>query len=149
MKKLITSLTLLCSALFAPLAQAQTAAMPPAADTALYQALGEKPGITSLVDDFVARLVADARISDMFKKTNLTNLRTQLTDQLCVVSGGPCKYTGADMKTSHQDLDIQKHHFNALVEDLQAAMDARNIPFGKQNQLLARLAPMHRDVIAP
>ena len=149
MKTLIASLALLGSALLAPQAQAQTTPMPATTDTALYQALGEKAGITRLVDDFVARLVADARIADMFKKTNLSNLRTQLTDQFCVVSGGPCQYTGADMKSVHQDLDIQKQHFNALVEDLQAAMDAKNIPFSKQNQLLARLAPMHRDVIAP
>jgi hemoglobin len=26
-------------------------------------------------------------------------------------------------------------------------MDAQGIPFGAQNQLLAALAPMHRDVI--
>jgi hemoglobin len=33
------------------------------------------------------------------------------------------------------------------VEVLQGAMDAQGIAFSAQNQLLAKLAPMHRDVI--
>ena len=51
------------------------------------------------------------------------------------------------MKSAHAGMEINKAQFNALVEVLQVAMDARNIPFATQNQLLARLAPMHRDVI--
>lgn len=146
----LAGLTLLCGAMLAPAVQAQTAtAANPAPDAALYQAFGEKAGIASLVNDFVMRLTMDARISELFKKANLDNLRTQLTDQLCMLSGGPCKYSGVDMKTAHQEMDIQKQHFNALVEDLQAAMDARNIPFPQQNQMLSRLAPMHREIVAP
>lgn len=51
------------------------------------------------------------------------------------------------MKSAHADMDINKGHFNALVEVLQSAMDAQGIPFVQQNRLLALLAPMHRDVI--
>lgn len=51
------------------------------------------------------------------------------------------------MKSAHADMGIRKHEFHALVEDLQAAMDARGIPYAQQNRLLALLAPMHRDVI--
>ena len=36
---------------------------------------------------------------------------------------------------------------NALVEVLQDTMDAQGIPFRDQNRLLARLAPMHREII--
>jgi hemoglobin len=68
-------------------------------------------------------------------------------DQFCQVMGGPCIYKGADMKSSHANLDITKADFNALVEVLQHTMDAQGIPFREQNKLLARLAPMHRDTI--
>jgi hemoglobin len=33
------------------------------------------------------------------------------------------------------------------VEVLQDTMDAQGIPFRDQNRLLARLAPMHREII--
>lgn len=118
-----------------------------AANDALYQALGAKPGLQALMGVFVAGLKADSRIGVQFKDTKSAYLQEQLVDQFCVVSGGPCTYKGADMKTSHANMDITKAQFNILVEVLQVAMDARGIPFATQNQLLARLAPMHRDVI--
>jgi len=139
--------------LAAPAAMAQgaltsaTAASTAAAPPGLYLALGEKPGITRLMDDFVNRLVKDPRIGGHFKDVKPQALKESLTDQICQLSGGPCKYEGADMKSAHADMDIQKGHFNALVEVLQSAMDAQGIPFAQQNRLLALLAPMHRDVI--
>jgi hemoglobin len=113
----------------------------------LFAALGGKPGLVLLMDDFVPRLAGDERIGSMFKDTNLRELKKQLVDQFCVVSGGPCIYEGDDMKKAHADLRIAKADFNRLVELLQVSMDARGIAFADQNRLLARLAPMHRDVI--
>lgn len=149
-KTLITLAIALGSLLVAP-AFAQTTAAPSAnpaaAPAGLYQALGEKPGITRLMDDFVNRLVQDPRIGGHFKEVKPSALKESLTDQICQLSGGPCQYEGADMKSAHADMDINKGHFNALVEVLQTAMDAQGIPFAQQNRLLALLAPMHRDVI--
>ena len=146
---LATTLALaIASASLMPLpAHAQSTAPASARSDALYKALGEKPGLVTLVDDFVNRLHADPRIGAHFKSTNLKNLKTQLTDQFCVVSGGPCVYEGDDMKTAHASLKITKGNFHALVEVLQQSMDGQGIAFATQNQLLALLAPMHRDVI--
>jgi len=124
------------------LAMAQTAPT----DT-LYKTFGEKPGLVKLMDDFMVRLLADPRTGPHFKPANQQRVKEQLVDQFCVVSGGPCEYKGADMKSSHANLDITKSDFNALVEVLQQAMDAQGIAFSSQNQLLAKLAPMHRDTI--
>lgn len=130
-------------------AQAQNTAMPAAADAApgLYAAFGERAGIAALMDDFVVRLKADKRTAPFFEKSNLAELSRGLTDQLCMLSGGPCKYTGASMKKAHDDLDIRRRDFNALVEVLQDSMDAKGIAFSTQNRMLALLAPMHRDVV--
>jgi hemoglobin len=116
-------------------------------NAALYKALGEKEGLVKLMDDFVPRLQADPRLAEAFKKANVENLKMQLVDQICQVSGGPCEYKGPDMKVTHSNMDITKTDFNALVEVLQKSMDAQGIAFSSQNQLLAKLAPMHRDVI--
>ncbi|MDH4465326.1 MAG: group 1 truncated hemoglobin [Acidovorax sp.] len=148
--KTLMALAVALSGLLSAPAFAQPAAAPAAATVApagLYQALGEKPGITRLMDDFVNRLVKDPRIGNHFKDTKPAALKESLTDQVCQLSGGPCKYEGADMKSAHADMDINKGHFNALVEVLQVSMDAQGIPFVQQNRLLALLAPMHRDVI--
>lgn len=148
MKKTLIALCMACAGLLAVPALAQSTAAPSStAPAGLYQALGEKAGIERLVDDFVNRAVKDPRIGAHFKDTKPAALKESLADQFCQLSGGPCKYEGADMKSAHADMDINKGHFNALVEVLQSAMDAQGIPFAQQNRLLALLAPMHRDVI--
>jgi len=161
MKKLIAPITFVAVSLLSlgsGLAVAQTmdkfmmavtpaSSYPVAPAAGLYQAFGEQAGIRALMDDFVVRLKADARIGEQFKDTNLTNLAKQLGDQVCQLSGGPCVYKGPNMKDAHASMDINRGHFNALVEVLQQSMDARGIPFTRQNQLLALLAPMHRDVV--
>ena len=143
----VVALAIALSGLLAQPAFSQTGAVMTTAPAGLYQALGEKPGIARLVDDFVNRVVRDPRIGSHFKDTKPAALKESLADQFCQLSGGPCKYEGADMKSAHADMDINKGHFNALVEVLQSAMDAQGIPFAQQNRLLALLAPMHRDVI--
>jgi hemoglobin len=122
-------------------------AQPCGAQTSLYAALGERAGIAALAENFVGRLKSDARTRTFFKDSSAKNLAEQLRDQFCVVSGGSCVYEGATMAKSHADLRIGKADFLALVEILQDAMDARQVPFATQNLLLARLAPMHRDIV--
>ena len=114
---------------------------------ALFKTFGEKAGLARLMDDFMVRLVADARTGPFFKDSNLKLVKSQLVDQFCVLTGGGCPYKGDTMKEVHGGMKINKSDFNALVELLQLAMDAQGIPFTAQNQLLAKLAPMHRDTI--
>lgn len=113
----------------------------------LYQALGEKAGLRTLMDDVVQRASTDPRIGERFKKTKLDELSKQLTDQFCQLAGGPCVYKGPTMKDSHADMEITRADFNTLVEVLRQAMNAQDIPFPRQNQLLALVAPMYRDVV--
>ena len=146
MKKSLLSIAFLAAGLFmtgAVLAQAAPK------DDRLYKAFGEKPGLVSLMDDFMTRLLADPRTGPHFRPANQQHVKEQLVEQLCSLGGGPCVYKGADMKSSHANLDITKSDFHALVEVLQQSMDARGIAFSQQNQMLALLAPMHRDIITP
>jgi hemoglobin len=114
---------------------------------ALYRALHGRDGIERIVTDLLARVVADQRISDIFKATDMQRLNRTLTEQICYISGGPCHYTGRDMKTAHTDLGLQNSDLNAMVEDLEAAMDKEKVPFRDQNRLLAKLAPMQPEVV--
>ena len=153
MNKLLLPTFALCAVLALPFARAQSAqAGAPAAsapvDDALFRALGGQAGIDAIVADFVPRLAADPHTSEFFKKTNRAHFELMLSQKFCVVAGGPCVYTGKSPKEAHRDMDISLSDFNAVVEVLQASMDAQHVPFATQNQLLARLAPMHRDIVS-
>jgi len=146
-------ITLLQRHLAAPLLLAATVASafsgPAAAQAAAddFARFGSQPGLAALVDDFMQRLLDDPRTAPFFKPVNQAHVKAQLVDQFCALLNGPCRYEGADMKAAHQDLEIKRADFNALVEALQQAMDARGVPFAAQNRLLAKLAPMHRDIV--
>ena len=112
----------------------------------VFKQFGELPGLTALMDDFMVQLLADPRTKPFFEQADQAAVKKHLVEQFCVILGGPCTYTGRDMQTVHAELGITRGDFNALVEDLQIAMSQRLVPFHAQNKLLAKLAPMHRDI---
>lgn len=119
----------------------------PLPDDAVYKAFHGKAGIDRVVADLIRQVQTDPRISEIFKASDLVRLQTQLSSQICFLLDGPCLYDGKTMKAAHKDLGLQDADLNALVEDLQNAMDREGVPFRAQNRLLARLAPMRRDVV--
>ncbi|MGE8500491.1 MAG: group I truncated hemoglobin [Pseudomonas sp.] len=122
-------------------------AQQPPKDDSLYRALGEQAGITRIVEGMLLNIARDERIVRHFEKIDIVRLRDKLVEQFCVEAGGPCTYTGDSMEESHKGQRLTPSDFNALVENLQDAMDAERVPVPAQNRLLARLAPMRAQVI--
>ena len=119
----------------------------PAADDTLYHDLGEQAGISKIIDFALTAWASDSRISDQFDNVRFDWFKGRLVAQFCELTGGPCKYPGRDMHAAHKGLHLDTAQFNALVEDLQSAMDQAGIPFWTQNRLLALLAPMKRQIV--
>ena len=108
---------------------------------------GGQEGLKLLMDDFMVILLDDPRMRPFFENVDQQRVKDKLAEQFCVILGGDCKYTGMDMVEAHAGMEVRHADFNILVEDLQIAMDRRGIPTRAQNKLLAKLAPMHREVI--
>jgi hemoglobin len=119
----------------------------PKENASLYDRLGGKPAIEAVVGQFLQNVVADDRINGFFANVDAADLQMKLVDQICEASGGPCAYTGRDMATTHKGLGITDDHFNALVEDLIAALDKFNVPEREKSELLGALGPMKGDIV--
>ena len=117
------------------------------ADDTLFQDLGGRDAIVKIASDAADNFLADERIKATFDNTNMDRFRKLLAEQLCQVAGGPCVYTGRNMHDTHKGLHLTNADFNALVEDLQKAMDKDGVSFATQNRFLARLAPMQHDIV--
>jgi len=113
----------------------------------LYQRLGGAPVVASIVDSFVERFADDTRVAPTFAKTDIPKFRKLLSEQICNLTGGGCTYTGRSMPSSHEGLHITESQFNAIVEDLQDAMNRQRIPIELQNELIATLAPLREGII--
>jgi hemoglobin len=121
------------------------------ADKTLYDRLGGKKAITAVVDEFVGRVAADARINHYFAQTagdpaRLKSFKMKLVDQICQASGGPCKYMGKDMKSAHAGMGVSGADFTALVEDLSGALDKFKVGEKEKGELLGALGPMKSDI---
>lgn len=142
------------------LASSLAFAQTPYTEDSTYQGLGGKDGIKRITDTFIALVLADPRIKETFADFDMPQLSVRLQEQFCEFAGGPCKYTGKyrdktmdgvgtvrDMKSVHIDLKITNAQFNALAEDLQIAMEQHGVPGSVSNKLIAKLAPMQRDIV--
>jgi hemoglobin len=117
------------------------------ASRSLYDRLGGKSAITAVVDTFVARVAADTRINKKFARSNIPRVKAMLVDQVCTQTGGPCTYSGRSMKEAHRNMRVTEGEFNALVEDLVAALNAFNVPKREQDELVAALGTMKADIV--
>jgi hemoglobin len=113
----------------------------------LFEQIGGETKLRATVDTLVAVMLEDDRINFTFAETDLAKFKSLLYDQLCELTGGPCKYTGRDMYTSHEKLNTTNEQFNALAEDLYIAFDKHDVPYHVQNKVMALLAPMQRQII--
>jgi len=114
----------------------------------LYDDLGGHSGLTAIINDTIDAAVKDPRTADKLDNINIPRLKERIVAQICELAGGPCHFHGISMKGAHAYLELHDSHFNALVEDMQNAMDKSGVPFHTQNRLLALLAPMHRDIVS-
>ena len=143
----MTERFLLTAALAAVLAHSAIPTSAMAQTRTLYERLGGYEPIQAVVDQSIKNIAADKRINRFFAKADIANLRRQLADQICVASGGPCIYTGRDMKSVHAGMGIKNSHFNALVQDIGKALNKFKVPAREQRELVAALAPTRRDIV--
>lgn len=117
------------------------------AGSSLYDRLGGGDGVSAIVDELIDRSRTGPNTSRSFEKVNLKRLKQQIALQVCSLTGGPCAFTGDDMKTTHAGHDITQAEFYAMVEILRGVLDDRGVGEREKNELLAVLAPFKRDVV--
>lgn len=117
------------------------------AEPTLYEQIGGEPVLRKTVEEFVVIMEKDDRINFAFGNTDITKFKQLLFEQMCNITGGPCKYTGRTMQESHEKLAIDNTMFNALAEDVYLAFDRAGVPYRLQNKVMAIFAPMQRDIV--
>ncbi len=113
----------------------------------LFRALGGQEGVNVIVENFIMEIARDERIIGHFAVSNVERFRTMMREHLCFIANGPCEYTGDSMVDTHVGMGVTEGDFNAIVEDMMAAMDQAEVPIGTQNRLLARLAQLRSEII--
>ncbi|MEP6706066.1 MAG: group 1 truncated hemoglobin [Pyrinomonadaceae bacterium] len=149
-KRLSLGLSLL--AVLAATAAAQDSMMKSSQTTekSLYQRLGGYDAVAAVVDDFVGRLVSDKQFAPFFQghsTDSLKRIRQHIVDQFCAAAGGPCIYTGRDMKTAHRGLGITEAQWEVAAKHLVATLDKFKVPAKEKDDLLAFVTSLKKDIV--
>lgn len=121
-----------------------------AQDKSLYTRLGGYDALAAVTDDFLGRLATDKALGKFFiglSSDSKTKVRQHVVDFLCKATGGPCAYTGRDMKLVHTGLMIDKKEWDASVKHLVATLDKFKVPEREKGEVLGAVGPLERDIV--
>jgi len=119
-------------------------------DKSLYQRVGGYDALAAVVDDFIGRLVADKRFEKFFvghSEDSTKRIRQHILDQFCAATGGPCLYTGRDMKTTHKGLGITEADWDAAAKHLAMSLDKFKVPEKEKGELLGFVTSLKKDIV--
>lgn len=119
-------------------------------EKSLYERLGGYNAIAAVVDDFTGRLVSDKQVGRFFVghcTDSKKKLRQLIVDMLCEATGGPCIYTGRNMKTVHTGLGITESDWQVSVKLLTATLDKFKVPQKEKDDVFRAASGLKPDIV--
>ena len=119
----------------------------------LYERLGGIYNIATVVDDFIDRIMVDARLNanprvdEAHHRVPPAGFKYLVTEMVGWATGGPQRYTGRSMADSHRDLKITPQEWEAFLDDFQRTLDKFQVPAAEQTELRAIVQSTYGDIV--
>ena len=120
----------------------------------LYERLGGVYSIATVVDDFVdrvmndARLNANPRVDEAHHRVPPAGFKYLVTEMVCWATGGPQQYTGRSMVDSHIHLMITEQEWVAFMDDFRQTLDKFQVPAAERSEIVAIVESTKPDIVA-
>jgi len=121
-----------------------------AQEKSLYQRLGGYDAIAAVTDEFIGRLASDEqekRFFIGFSTDSKMRFRQLIVDLICKSTGGPCLYSGRDMKTAHAGAGITKSDWDRTLKIFGEVLNKFKVPDKEQQEIAALLTPLEKDIV--
>jgi hemoglobin len=113
----------------------------------LYERMGGYPVVHAVVVETLDRVTTDPKLKRSFAEVDVDRIKTKLTEEICALAGGRCRYTGMAIDEAHAGHQISEAEFYGLVEILRDSLREHHVHLRERNELLALLAPLKRQVV--
>lgn len=113
----------------------------------LYQSIGGAEKIELIVDNFIDEISYDEVVFTYFAESDIDRFKAKMSEHLCLVTSGPCQYTGDNMVEVHTGMNITETDFNKTVDLLINAMTKADVSHQNQNRILFHLAKFRGEII--
>lgn len=115
--------------------------------SSIYQQLGGQSKVEEVVDNLITEIEFDPVMYGFFKDSSIPRFRKKIGEHICMLTGGPCEYTGDKMDQVHAGMNISESEFNHGVDLFIIAMTKAGIPHTVQNKILAVIVPTRDEMI--
>lgn len=116
--------------------------------TSLFEKLGGRPAVETVVNEFYKRVLGDNQLKDFFAKTDMVKQKRHQVDFVSMALGGPIQYTGRTMKKAHEGMKITAKHFDLVAGHLVGALKHAGVAQDDINQVVGAVAPLKGDVVS-
>ena len=116
----------------------------------LSRRLGGYDVIAAVIDEFLSRFRSDPRLARFGGGRSLDSrqrTRQLIVEQICSLAGGPCVYTGRDMKSSHAGLGITRAEWQATLQHASAALEKYGVALREKKDFLAIFQKYKNDIV--
>jgi hemoglobin len=116
-------------------------------EATIYSAIGGWPALVAAVDGVYGRILADPELSPLFPRGVGERHRRFVATFLGEALGGPRRYHGPDIATTHHGLGITDAHFQRVAAYLDATLDELGVPRHLTDRIVAIVAGLRPAVV--
>ena len=116
-------------------------------NTSVFERLGGREAVETVVDDFYDRVLTDERVVHHFEDSDTTALRAHQVQFISAVTGGPVDYAGDDMREAHRGMGITDEEFDVVAAHLDASLAENGVGDGPREQVLAKVEGLRSDIV--
>jgi hemoglobin len=117
-------------------------------ESSLYVRLGGAEGIRQIIEDVVAAHLDNPVVGERFRKVeDIANLKTKAWEFFCAGAGGPETYSGKDMISAHQGMNVTEAEYAAVTDDILFALEKNRIDKDTANDVRAILDSLRSQVV--
>jgi hemoglobin len=113
----------------------------------LYERLGGRDAIETVVDEFYDRVLADPQLAPYFEDVDMASQRAHQTAFIVAVTGGPAEYDGDDMREAHAHLDLSESDFEAVAGHLDDALAECGVADEDRETVISEVASLKPAVL--
>ena len=114
---------------------------------ALYDDLGGAAAVTTAVDLFYERVLADPMLAPYFMGVDVARLRGHQVAFITVALGGPHAYAGRSISAAHSRLGVTAEAFGAVVGHLTDTLSGMGVDQDTLQVIAAKLAPLESEIV--
>lgn len=116
-------------------------------EASLYERLGGEENIRKIATTLFDTHGQNPAIKARYINSDREQVIQLVFEFLCMATGGPQEYTGRDMLTVHQGMNISEHEFMAVLEDILKALQANGVGQREQEELLLANFNLRGDIV--